>query len=271
MPFSVMKCLNLGCGNRYLESWDNVDFVSSGKGVKAHNLLAGIPFGDGQFDVVYHSHVLEHFPKDQAATFIKECFRVLKPGGVIRVVVPDLEGIIREYILNLDGAVAGDEEAKRRYEWIVIELMDQMVRNKSGGHMMKYWSQDTIENESYITSRSGFEFLDFRKKVLESPRSSNESKNSGSGLRKKLMVTASGEPNALEYFQIGRFRSHGETHQWMYDRYSLGKLLNEAGFNNPQKVTAFTSSISQWKDFQWLDVEKGNVRKPDSLFMEAVK
>jgi predicted SAM-dependent methyltransferase len=93
-----MKLLNLGCGNRYHPDWTNVNFTSTGDGVIAHNLTQGIPFPDNYFDVVYHSHVLEHFPKAQAEDFIKDCYRVLCPQGILRVVVPDLEEIARTYL-----------------------------------------------------------------------------------------------------------------------------------------------------------------------------
>ena len=78
-----MKYLNLGCGSSFLtmSEWTNLDFTSSGESVIAHNLLNGIPYSDNYFDLVYHSHVLEHFSKDDGEAFIAECFRVLKPGG----------------------------------------------------------------------------------------------------------------------------------------------------------------------------------------------
>ena len=87
---SKLNYLNVGCGNKYHKQWINVDMASNYPHVKAHNLLKGLPFSDNQFDVIYHSQVLEHFPKDKAADFIRECFRALKPGGILRVVVPDL-------------------------------------------------------------------------------------------------------------------------------------------------------------------------------------
>src|SRR5689334_18953207 len=85
--------LNLGCGYHYSSApeWINVDFVATGGGVQPHNLLDGIPFPDNSFDLVYHSHVLEHFTKNDGECFIAECFRVIKPGGFIRVAIPDLE------------------------------------------------------------------------------------------------------------------------------------------------------------------------------------
>ena len=71
--------------------------------------------------------------------------------------------------------------------------------------------------------------------------------------------------------EIGKFRKSGEIHQWMYDSYSLGKLLKEVGFRNIKKCEAHESSIDIFSSY-FLDMEPdGSVRKPDSLFMEAVK
>ena len=61
-----LRLLNLGCGNRYHHSWINMDFSPRGADVIAHNLYKGIPSESNTFDVVYHSHLLEHFPKKYA-------------------------------------------------------------------------------------------------------------------------------------------------------------------------------------------------------------
>lgn len=56
-----------------------------------HNLLYGIPLEDQTVDFVYSSHFLEHLTKEHGRRLLDECFRVLKPGGVLRIAVPDLE------------------------------------------------------------------------------------------------------------------------------------------------------------------------------------
>jgi len=94
-----MKMLNLGCGNRWHKDWINLDFHPNNEFVQKHNLYEPLPFEDGSVDVVYSSHVLEHFPKSFAPKFIQECYRVLKQGGIFRVVVPDLEQIVRNYLV----------------------------------------------------------------------------------------------------------------------------------------------------------------------------
>lgn len=93
-----MKLLNLGCGSRFHPAWVNIDTAPAEPSVVAHDLREGIPFPDAEFDAVYHSHVLEHFPKRSAGPFLAECLRVLRPGGILRVAVPDLERIARGYL-----------------------------------------------------------------------------------------------------------------------------------------------------------------------------
>lgn len=92
------------------------------------------------FDVIYHSQVLEHFTKDQAEFFIKECYRILKPKGIIRIVVPDLENIISEYTRLLNENLKSPSDLSiANYEWIMKELFDQTIRNGSGGKMAVYF------------------------------------------------------------------------------------------------------------------------------------
>jgi SAM-dependent methyltransferase len=89
------------------------------------DLRRGIPFADATFDVVYHSHLLEHLDRDVAPLFLRECLRVVKPGGILRVVVPDLEWLSRRYLERLESypgsASAADVEAA------AAAIFDQMI------------------------------------------------------------------------------------------------------------------------------------------------
>ena len=288
-----IKLLNLGCGSRYsikADEWTNIDFVSTSDHVIAHNLLSGIPFEDNYFDVVYHSHVLEHFTKTDAKMFLMECSRVLKPGGIIRIAVPDLERIAREYIKDLELALQGNKEGVYNYDWIILELYDQMVRNESGGDMAKYLFQKDIPNEDYVFERVGEEAKKLRKVYFQNRHNINDTKD----LTVKNTPTKEVSFRSITYHakiwlrnwlfrdeiqhlknaekenMIGKFRLEGEIHQWMYDRYSLSKLLFEVGFTNAEVKDAFTSKILNWNSYE-LESKDGIVYKPDSLFMEAVK
>lgn len=275
-----MKILNLGCGSRLHNDWINVDLVSSNKNVIAHNLLNGIPFIDNEFDAVYHSHVLEHFSREDGKKFIAECYRVLKSGEIIRIAVPDLEQIVKNYLSSLESALAGDSESALNYEWMMLELYDQTVRNYSGGEMAKYFYQEKIQNEEFVYNRIGLEGKNIRKNYLKAKNQSAPILKQNLFLSKvKRVFMVSSYKNklkqllfadALKYIGIGKFRLGGEIHQWMYDRYSLSKLLTEAGFTETKVRTAFESNIPDWNSYE-LESKNGIVYKPDSLFMEAIK
>ncbi len=279
-----MKALNLGCGQRIHPSWTNIDRAAHCPGVRAWDLSRGIPFPDGEFDVVYHSHLLEHLPRDKGQVLLRDCFRVTRPGGIIRVAVPDLERITRLYLESLERALRGDLQGMRNYEWMVLEMYDQTVREKSGGVMIDYCQQDPMPNEEFVIERFGGEARrvldDIRaSRVLETDTRQNATlvsvfksrfRTLWRGRRRAFWRLFLGKERG-EALQLGLFRRGGEVHQWMYDRYSLARALETAGFSEPRQVAASESRISGWKDFG-LDTEPdGAIYKPDSLYMEALK
>jgi predicted SAM-dependent methyltransferase len=249
-PYKV----NLGCGASYHPEWINLDFVPHSNEVVQCDLRKNLPFADGVCSAVYHSHVLEHFRRNQGELFIRECFRVLSPGGVIRVVVPDLETIARLYLENLDSN--GHAEASARHQWMTIELVDQLAREEPGGEMLKYWKQNPMPAEEFVISRMGREVLRFLEYFRSLPSNPH----------------IQPEPDQPEDpLSIGKFRLSGEVHKWMYDRISLGRLLKAAGFKNVEVKASGESDIPDFNRYL-LDLSlDGATRKPDSLFMEAAK
>jgi len=121
----MLKKVNLGCGPIGKEDWINLDwgilaflhknslleklFLKLGflparynikwpRNLKLHDLKKRLPFNTGEADYVYISHVLEHFKKFEAENIMKESFRILKKGGSIRIVVPDLKILLEKYV-----------------------------------------------------------------------------------------------------------------------------------------------------------------------------
>jgi predicted SAM-dependent methyltransferase len=273
--------INLGCGAHFDPRWVNVDFTKTGDGVIAHNLTKGIPFADETFEVVYHSHVLEHFSKNGAEQFIMECFRTLKKNGVIRIAIPNLESIISCYTQLIAQLKINPEDKYLQscYDWIMLELYDQTVRNYSGGDMVQFLSRRELINEEFIIERCGYEvkdIIDYFKKVANQPQAVVEYrptilqriKNLPSTVRRKLITILLGPE--LSAFKIGQFRLSGEIHSWMYDSVSLSRLLKSVGFSEIREVNANESRIPNWASFG-LELVGSEIRKPDSLFMEAVK
>lgn len=100
--------------------------------IVVHDLAKGVPYPDGSVDVVYHSHLLEHLDRPVAEGFMREVARVLRPGGIQRIVVPDLEGVCRRYLEHLEKCKA-DPAERARHDERVAELLEQSVRREAYG------------------------------------------------------------------------------------------------------------------------------------------
>lgn len=278
-----MRYLNVGCGAVFHSSWTNIDMVSYFPEVKACDLRKGIPYPDEYFDACYSSHVLEHLTAKEATTFLKECLRVLKVGGVLRIVVPDLESICRQYLCTLERA-SKDEKAEADHHWMVLELLDQTVRYSSGGKMKDYLSDPNISNKDFVSSRLGCIaeecwFLnkpDQNSSLWKKLKSRKASYVASSIVKKirinlaKIIVLSIAGNDAHQAFEEGLFRHSGEIHRWMYDSLSLRQMLKRSGFVDVQKSQPDESRIPMFNDYG-LDIVAGKVRIPQSLFIEGVK
>ncbi len=253
--------LNLGCGSIFSSEWNNLDLYHS-KDVVYHDLNRGIPYADNTFDAVYSSHVLEHFSREKGGFLIKEIFRVLKPGGLVRLVLPDLEGITKEYLKNLENYHKEPiEQNWQRYYWSLLELYDQTTRKVSGGEMLKTLRQGDVGWE-YIASRVGDEFYDFypwNKQKLNKIR-----------IKRSLSQKVFNRLKSL--FRSKDPEKIGELHKWMYDSASLSYLLKSCGFADINKTDWNVSKITGWVKYSFDESrDKNKPRKPDSFYMEAKK
>lgn len=88
--------LHVGAGKHPLESWINIDRHPA---ELAMDVRWGLPFPDGSVRYVFMSHVLEHFYYPyEALRVLQDIHRVLEPGGIVRIVVPDIEKCLRTYV-----------------------------------------------------------------------------------------------------------------------------------------------------------------------------
>lgn len=88
--------LHLGSGGEHKPGWVNIDLLGDPVEV-AWNLARPLPFGSSSVSAVFHEHLLEHLPLRAGAILMTECYRLLKPGGILRVGVPDAGRLIRSY------------------------------------------------------------------------------------------------------------------------------------------------------------------------------
>lgn len=185
--------------------------------IRAYDLSNGLPFENDSMDVVYHSHFLEHLDREVARQFLVEVKRILKPGGIHRIVVPDFELLCRYYIDHVD-------------------LCDADI-------------EQHIDHDNYIAV------------LLEQ------------SVRREVVSTSQQKPmrRYLENILLGDARKRGDTHQWMYDRISLSRILKHLGYQNVLVQTFDSSLIPNWNDYA-LDLDdQGNQYRGESLYVDAVK
>lgn len=256
-----MKYINCGCGNRFCteKEWINIDFNSMNRNIKSINILKGLPFADDSIDAIFSSCMLEHFTKEQAQKHLRECHRILKMGGVCRIVVPDLEDVCKEYLRILE-LVKQNRDYQAKYDYIMIELIDQMTRMYSGGEMQKYWDS-TDKDEAYILERTGY------------PEGTKGKMPFRTFVRLGMNFVARKTLWWIPWyqkFQLGSFMMSGETHKWMYDEYGLSCLMEQAGFSDIRREKANNSRIANWKSYS-LEMDGEREYKPHSLYIEGVK
>lgn len=80
--------VQFGCGDNFLEGWKNLREHES-------DITKTLRFDNESVDFILAEHVLEHVTPQDGYRFLRECLRILKPGGVVRIIVPDIDKIWR--------------------------------------------------------------------------------------------------------------------------------------------------------------------------------
>lgn len=97
MQFSSPYKLHLGCGQIRFEGWINLDMDKSLKSPDITcNLKNGIPAPDNSCELIYCEHLLEHLSPVEGVFFLKECYRCLCSGGILRIAMPSLDVLLEK-------------------------------------------------------------------------------------------------------------------------------------------------------------------------------
>jgi len=102
-PAKGSRHLHLGCGEKYLPDFLNIDGNLFNKIDVWLDVRNGLPFASNTVDSIYSTHMFEHFFPDELQVLLRECLRVLKPGGGVRLIVPSLESAITAYTQERSG------------------------------------------------------------------------------------------------------------------------------------------------------------------------
>lgn len=249
--------------------WNNVKFARlpypDSSTVRVSDLRKPLPFDAEVFDAVYVNHVFEHLTPSEAEGLAAELHRVLKAGAIARLVVPDLESAARNYLHCLEEYLSDPSpENVTRYRWAVLELIDQMVRDKTGGLMLEALKSEDFDAE-HLRERYG----DALRPVDPSPRPQG-----------RLARAASLGPMELAYAVVraarravirGDPRKTGEANRWMHDRVSLRLLLEGRGFIGYSVKNYTQSDIPGWERYDLDRSSAGDYPREPSVYVEARK
>jgi SAM-dependent methyltransferase len=170
--------LNLGGGGdchpdpRYRD-YISVDAVTHAEYGVAHDLLTPLPLPDGSVDRILSEHFLEHLPVDGIAHVLRECHRVLRPGGIARVAVPDYGHPRDRYCLAL-----GHDPRRRDHLTLPTHTLCAQLAAASpfgSARFYQYWDGDTFVHQPVDYS------LGFVRRTPE-----NEPRNQCHGWRQRL-------------------------------------------------------------------------------------
>lgn len=92
-----MVKLHLGCGKRYFPGWIHIDASHEYEHIIYHD-IEHLLFDDNSVDIIYCSHLLEYFDREEVINVLSEWYRVLKPGAILRLAVPDFYEMTNLYL-----------------------------------------------------------------------------------------------------------------------------------------------------------------------------
>lgn len=110
--------LHLGSGTNLIKGWENLD-LEPRKGAILCDLSKPLPYKTDSVDKIFTEHVIEHLEKKDGNFVLEECFRVLKPGGILRIGWPTFDLLIKAYLLR----------NKKYKDYILPHLPEQKTNN----------------------------------------------------------------------------------------------------------------------------------------------
>ncbi len=103
--------LNLGCGRNLIDGWLNCDLFAVYPGVFQMDAGENYPFQDNSFEFIFSEHMFEHLTLHQQTNMLRECHRILKSRGIMRMAMPNMH-----FLMNLYN-YPGDEVNRRYINW----------------------------------------------------------------------------------------------------------------------------------------------------------
>jgi len=128
--------LHLGCAYTVLPGWVNIDLFGRVPADVALDVTKPLPFADASIDAIFTEHMVEHLTYQEAFRLARECARVLRPRGVLRVVVPDFERYVRSY--------AGEDNVIDTVQSGRLTRLVGLASTVYGSSHQSIWDGDTL-------------------------------------------------------------------------------------------------------------------------------
>ncbi len=150
-----MLKLHLGCGPRNIPGFIHVDIIDAPHIDYRSSVDNLCDFSDGSVDLIYASHVLEHFGRHEVEAVLKGWYRVLVPGGMARIAVPDFAAVVALYgqeglkdgLSGLVGLVCGGQRNQYDFHKIIFdESYLSFLLRKVGFQDIRRWDWRTTEH-----------------------------------------------------------------------------------------------------------------------------
>lgn len=165
--------LHLGCGTRYIPGFVHIDI----RKLPHVDIVASVDkldmFEDNSVDLIYACCLLEHFKRYETERVLREWYRVLKPGGILRVSVPDFEKLIEVYQkykdikLVLGGLVSRqDYPDNTHYMVFDFKILTEFLKKVGFKKVYKYDWRKTIHKDYDDLSQAYIPHMDKKNGIL---------------------------------------------------------------------------------------------------------
>ena len=120
--------LHLGCGTKHLEGYTNIDIRYLPGVDEVNNIRFLRNYKENSVDEIYACHVLEHFGRWEYKEVLRRWFEILKPGGKLRLAVPNFSSICEYYRQTSDhkpllGLLYGGQDYDENYHFITFDYI----------------------------------------------------------------------------------------------------------------------------------------------------
>jgi predicted SAM-dependent methyltransferase len=157
-----IRKLQIGAQSNSVDGWLNVDIEPKSGEVVYMDAIKLFPFEANTFDFIFTEHMIEHISFNEGDFMLRECFRVMKKGGKIRVVTPNLKFLIELYQESKTETQEDYLRFSQKYFKNQEPELDTLVIN----NFFRDWGHQFIHDEKslrYLLEKAGFQQISLTK------------------------------------------------------------------------------------------------------------